>query len=255
MTPPAEPPSRRAAEPPSRRAAEPPSRRPTATVIAIDGPAASGKSTTARAVAGALGFAHLDSGSLYRGVTLVAIRECAAGPDTPLDANTMLRAAELRGLALHFDGSGYAVYLNGRPADQEIRSPEVTALVSRVSALPEVREWVNERLRGLARAGVSVVVDGRDIGTVVFPDAMLKVFLTASARTRASRRLEQRGEDVSPQVLDRETATLAARDKADSSRAVAPLKMAADAVPLDGTSLTFEEQVERIVALARERMG
>jgi len=240
-------------EPPSR-AAEPPRGRPTATVIAIDGPAASGKSSTAGAVAGALGFAHLDSGSLYRGVTLVAIRECGAGPETPLDANTILRAAERRGLALHFDGSGYAVYLKGRPADQEIRTPEVTALVSRVSALPEVREWVNERLRSLVRAGASVVVDGRDIGTVVFPDATLKVFLTASARTRASRRLEQRGEVVNPAVVDRETASLAARDEADSKRPVAPLKMAADAVPLDGTRLTFEEQVERIVALARERM-
>jgi cytidylate kinase len=242
-------------EPPNRRSAEPSARRATATVIAIDGPAASGKSSTAGAVAAALGFAHLDSGSLYRGVTLVAIRECGAGPDTPLDANAMLRAAELRGLALHFDGSGYAVYLNGRPADQEIRSPEVTALVSRVSALPEVREWVNERLRGLARAGVSVVVDGRDIGTVVFPEATLKVFLTASARTRASRRLEQRGEAVSPEVVERETARLAARDQADSKRPVAPLRMAADAVPVDGTSLSFEEQVERIVELARERIG
>ncbi len=235
--------------------ADPSPRRPTATVIAIDGPAASGKSSTAAAVARALAFAHLDSGALYRGVTLVAIREHGAGPATPLDANAILRAAERRGLALHFDGTGYAVYLKGRPADAEIRSPEVTALVSRVSALPEVREWVNERLRSLARAGVSVVVDGRDIGTVVFPDATLKIFLTASARTRASRRLEQRGEPVNPAVLDRETARLGARDAADSRRPVAPLKMAPDAVPLDGTSLTFPEQVDRIVALARERMG
>lgn len=224
-------------------------------VIAIDGPAASGKSSTAAAVAKALGFAHLDSGALYRGVTLVALQECGAGAETPLDANQILRASEGRGLMLHFDGSGYAVYLKGRPADAAIRTPEVTALVSRVSALPAVREWVNERLRSLARAGVSVVVDGRDIGTVVFPDAPLKVFLTASARTRASRRLEQRGEAVEPAVLKREAATLAARDEADSKRAVAPLRMAPDAVALDGTDLTFDEQVARIVRLARERMG
>lgn len=226
-----------------------------ARVIAIDGPAASGKSSTADAVARALGFIHLDSGALYRGVTLVAIRHCAAVPGGPLDANALLRAAELRGLALHFDGEGYAVYLNGEPADAPIRTPEVTALVSAVSALPEVREWVNERLRGLPRAGQSVVVDGRDIGTIVFPDAGLKIFLTASPRTRAARRLAQRGQADDAALVERETAALAARDAADSSRAVAPLRRAEDAVPLDGTALSFEQQVEQIVALARSRFG
>jgi cytidylate kinase len=224
-------------------------------IIAIDGPAASGKSSTAQAVADALGFAHLDSGALYRGVTLVALRECGAAPGWRLDANAVLRATERRGLYLHYTGRGYAVYLNGQPADEEIRTPEVTALVSAVSALPEVREWVNERLRGLSRAGQSVVVDGRDIGTVVFPDATLKVFLTASARTRAARRLLQRGEALDdPARLERETAILAARDEADSGRVVAPLRMAPDAVPLDSTDLSFEEQVARIVTLARQRM-
>ncbi|HEY7684408.1 MAG TPA: (d)CMP kinase [Gemmatimonadales bacterium] len=224
-------------------------------MIAVDGPAASGKSSTAKAVAEALGFAHLDSGALYRGVTLVAIRDCAASLGSSLDANAILLAAERRGVALHFDGRGHGVYVSGEPADEAIRRPEVTALVSAVSALPEVREWVNERLRGLARAGRSLVVDGRDIGTVVFPDATLKVFLTASPRTRAERRLRQRGEAVEPQVLDRETATLAARDEADSRRAVAPLRMAPDAIPIDGTSLSFGEQVARIVELARKRIG
>ena len=222
-------------------------------VIAIDGPAASGKSSTALAVARALGFGHLDSGALYRGVTLVAIRECGAVPGAAVDAQAMLRAAERRGLTLHYDGSSFAVYLEGEPADADIRTPEVTALVSGVSRLPEVRAWVNERLRALARAGLSLVVDGRDIGTVVFPDAGLKVFLTASPRTRAARRLAQRGQAAPPQVLDRETAALAARDEADSSRAVAPLSMAEDAIPLDGTELTFEEQVNQIVELARGR--
>jgi cytidylate kinase len=236
------------------RAAQPPSRRG-AHVIAIDGPSASGKSSTARAVADALGFAHLDSGALYRGVTLVAIRECGAAPDGPLDPNAILLAAERRGLALHFDGRGFSVYLAGEPADVAIRTPEVTRLVSAVSALPEVREWVNERLRGLSRAGQSFVVDGRDIGTVVFPDATLKVFLTASARARAERRLLQRGEPIDPAVLMREAAALAARDEADSHRRVAPLQMAPDATPLDGTDLSFAEQAERIVTLARERLG
>lgn len=224
-------------------------------VIAIDGPAASGKSSTADAVARSLGFAHLDSGALYRGVTLVALRHCGVVAGSPIDANVLLLEAGRRGLALHFDGTGYAVYLNGEPADEAIRTPDVTAMVSPVSAIPEVREWVNERLRGLVRAGQSVVVDGRDIGTIVFPDATLKVFLTASPRTRAARRLTQRGQAVDVATIDREAATLDARDRADSSRAVAPLRMAADAIPLDGTDLSFDGQVARIVELARQRLG
>jgi cytidylate kinase len=222
-------------------------------VIAIDGPSASGKSSTAQAVARRLGFAHLDSGALYRGVTLVAQRATGARQGVPLDPQAILRAASSRGLALHYDGTHFAVYLEGEPVETAIRAPEVTAMVSAVSALPEVRAWVDERLRALARAGLSLVVDGRDIGTVVFPDAKLKVFLTASARTRASRRLAQRGDAAPPEVLERETAALAARDQADSRRSVAPLRMAEDAIPLDGTELTFEEQVDRIVQLACER--
>lgn len=222
-------------------------------VIAIDGPAASGKSSTALAVARALGYVHLDSGALYRGVTLVAIRDCRAASGATLDPQAIMRAAERRGLQLLYDGTSFAVYLEGAPADQEIRTPEVTGLVSAVSALPEIREWVNERLRALAPAGMSLVVDGRDIGTVVFPDADLKVFLTASPRTRAARRLSQRGLATPPEQLEKETAVLTARDEADSRRAVAPLKMAADAIPLDGTDLSFEQQVAQIVRLAKER--
>lgn len=222
-------------------------------VIAIDGPAASGKSSTALAVARMLGFAHLDSGALYRGVTLVAMRDCGAAAGEPLNPQVIMRAADRRGLQLLFDGTSFAVYLEGAPADAEIRTPEVTGLVSAVSALPEVREWVNERLRALARAGMSLVVDGRDIGTVVFPDADLKVYLTASPRTRAARRLSQRGLAAPPDQLQKETAVLAARDDADSRRAVAPLKMAEDAIPLDGTDLSFDQQVARIVHLARVR--
>jgi CMP/dCMP kinase len=221
-------------------------------VIAIDGPSASGKSSTAQAVARRLGFAHLDSGALYRGVTLVAQRDTGARPGAPLDPHAILRAASDRGLALHYDGTHFAVYLEGEPAEAAIRTPEVTAMVSAVSALPGVRAWVDERLRALARAGLSLVVDGRDIGTVVFPDATLKVFLTASPGTRAARRLAQRGESAPPETLRRETAALAERDAADSRRPVAPLRMAEDAIPLDGTELSFAEQVDRIVELARQ---
>jgi len=230
-------------------------------VVAIDGPAASGKSSTARAVAEALGFAHLDSGSLYRGVTLVGIREAARRGrtgDDPLEivgAEAILRAAEDRGLMLQPDGAGFAAYLEGEPVDAEIRGAEVTARVSAVSAVPVVREWINSRLRAMVRAGRDVVVDGRDIGTVVFPDAELKIFLTASAEARAGRRISQRGGAVDTGGLEAETAALTARDAADSTRAVAPLMAAPDAVPLDTTAMAFPDQVRFIVELARPIFG
>jgi cytidylate kinase len=230
------------------------------TVIAIDGPSASGKSSTARAVAQALGYAHLDSGALYRGVTLVALREAvrrggeiragllSEGPEA------ILRAAEDRGLVLHPDGPGFAAYLEGDPVDEVIRLPEVTRNVSEVSADPQVREWVNAHLRELVRVGRDVVVDGRDIGTIVFPQANLKVFLVASPEVRARRRVMQRGEGASEAEIKREAALLAARDEADSSRAVAPLRQAEHARLLDTSGLTFAQQVERIVGWAREAL-
>jgi CMP/dCMP kinase len=229
------------------------------TVVAIDGPAASGKSSTARAVAEALGFQHLDSGALYRGVTLVALklaRERGAPGGDPLgavDPETILRAAEDRGLMLQPDGHGFSAYYAGEPVDAPIRSPAVTAHVSAVSAIAVVREWINARLRALVRAGMDVVVDGRDIGTVVFPDADLKVFLTATPQARARRRLVQQGSPAGIADVAAEAARLAARDRADSTRAIAPLARAPDAVELDTTELDFDQQVERIVALARAR--
>ena len=227
-------------------------------MIAIDGPSASGKSSTARAVAEVLGFAHLDSGALYRGVTLVALREAAwrgrpdADPLDVLDPEAILRAAEDRGLMLQPDGAAFTAYLEGEPVDGEIRGPRVTACVS---AVPVVREWINTRLRAMVRAGRDVVVDGRDIGTVVFPDADLKVFLTASPEARAGRRINQRGMTAEPTRLEAEAAALAARDHADSTRPVAPLRAADDAVLLDTTALRFADQVTRIVELARPLFG
>jgi len=230
-------------------------------VIAIDGPSASGKSSTARAVAEAVGFAHLDSGSLYRGVTLVALREAGrrghpgGDPLGVLDPETILRAAEDRGLMLQPDGAGFAAYLEGVPVDPELRGAEVTAHVSALSAVPVVREWINSRLRAMVRAGRDVVVDGRDIGTVVFPDAELKVFLTATPEARAGRRVTQRGGEESARAVAAEAAALAARDQADSSRPVAPLKAADDAILLDTTAMTFADQVRIIVELARPIFG
>lgn len=230
-------------------------------VIAIDGPSASGKSSTARSVAQSLGFAHLDSGALYRGVTLVGLREAGKRGLWPLDPaggvepGVILRAAEDRGLKLLPDDAGFATYLEGEPVGDEIRSPEVTAHVSAVSALPVVREWVNSYLRSMVRAGSDVVIDGRDIGTVVFPDAELKIFLTATPEARAGRRIEQRGHTVDPDRLRSEAAALAARDLADSTRPVAPLRRAEDAIDVDTTSMAFDDQVAFIVNLARERFA
>ncbi len=219
-------------------------------VVAIDGPAASGKSSTARAVARAIGFHHLDSGALYRALTRVALD---AGLDpSNLDVPALLAQAERRGLGLRPEGEDFVPLLDGAPAEHLIRTPDVTAAVSAVSAVPAVRDWANARMRALAEAGVPVVVDGRDIGSVVFPEAGLKVFLYADSVVRALRRLAQQGgrEPSNEEVLA-EAARLKARDKADASRAVAPLVSPPDALELDTSRLTFEEQVDGIARLAR----
>jgi len=219
-------------------------------VVAIDGPAASGKSSTARAVARAIGFHHLDSGALYRALTRVALDE---GMDPArLDVLTLLEAADRRGLGLRPEGDDFVPLLDGMPAEERIRTPEVTAAVSAVSAVPQVREWANARMRALAESGVPVVVDGRDIGSVVFPEAGLKVFLSAKPLVRAMRRLVQRGGQApAASEIAAEADRLEARDRADSSRAVAPLVVPPDAVEIDTSQLEFVAQVAQIAALAR----
>jgi cytidylate kinase len=139
--------------------------------------------------------------------------------------------------------------------EDALRNAEVTSHVSAIAAIPVVREWVNSKLRAMVRAGQNVVVDGRDIGTVVFPDADLKIFLTASPEARAGRRISQRGTAIQPEGLDAEAAALAARDHADSTRAVAPLRPAHDAIHLDTTAMGFTEQVQFIVDRARPIFG
>ena len=224
-------------------------------VIAIDGPSASGKSSTAQAVARALGVPHLDSGALYRGLALVALEVGLARkvPAAEVPAEEILAEAERRQLELRSAAGVIGVWLDGVDAEGRIRTPEVTGAVSPVSARPPIREWVNVRLRRAAAEAGGVVVDGRDIGTVVFPDARLKVFLTATPEARARRRSAQWGRPVDETTVARESQALEARDRADSTRAVAPLRPAEDAVPLDTTGLTFDAQVAWIVERARER--
>lgn len=219
-------------------------------VVAIDGPAASGKSSTARAVARAIGFHHLDSGALYRALTRVAL-DARLDPAN-LDVPALLAQAERRGLGLRPEGEDFVPLLDGAPAEHLIRTPEVTAAVSAVSAVPAVRDWANARMRALAEAGVPVVVDGRDIGSVVFPEAGLKIFLYADSVVRALRRLAQQGgKEPSNDEVFAEAERLKARDKADASRPVAPLVSPPDALELDTSRLTFEEQVDGIARLAR----
>jgi len=227
-------------------------------VIAIDGPAASGKSSTAAAVARWLGWAHLDSGALYRAVTLAVLDNLGdegRGTGDGWSAQLIVALAEDLPVRLVLVGDAFRPTVAGVDVEETIRSERVTRHVSAIAAIREVRNWVNVQQRE-AVAGVprGVVVDGRDIGTVVFPDAPVKVFLTASPEERARRRLAQRGSRIDPAELAREAQALAARDHADSTRPVAPLRAAADAVRLDTTDLSLDEQADRVVALARERL-
>jgi cytidylate kinase len=213
-------------------------------VIAIDGPAASGKSSTAQMVADKLGFLHVDSGSLYRAATAAILRrEADASRWTEEAVLHAAKPVELRAARTSF----YPV-LDGRSIEEEIRGLEVTRHVSRVAQMPRVREWVNEKVRETANSK-NVVVDGRDMGTVVFPDADLKIFLVADSRERALRRLRQRGTPTSEKLLDDETIRIRERDARDAKQTVA----AGDAVVIDTTALTQDEQVAQIVALSKER--
>jgi len=225
-------------------------------VIAIDGPAASGKSSTAGRVAEQLGWAHLDSGALYRALTLAAldtIGEGGRGKGEGWSGQRIVGLADELPVRLVRVGDVFRPEVAGVDVAQAIRSERVTRCVSMLAAIPHVRTWVNTQQRRAVEGcgGRGVVVDGRDIGTVVFPDAPLKIFLTATPDERARRRLFQRGQEVDVDLVRRESQALAARDAADSNRRIAPLKPAADAVLLDTTALTLEQQVTRVVELAR----
>ncbi len=209
-------------------------------VVAIDGPAASGKSSTAQWVAERLGFRHVDSGALYRAATAVAL----AHEGDSFDEATVLRYVSE--IALEPSRSSFSPMWKGQAMEELIRAPDVTRLVSRVAQMRGVRQWVDANVR-LAAEGRDVVVDGRDIGTVVFPDADLKIFLIADPWERARRRLTQRhGRAPTDAEIAEETERLVQRDAKDATQTV----QAKDAVLIDTTYLTQAEQVERIVSLA-----
>jgi cytidylate kinase len=212
----------------------------TISVIAIDGPSGSGKGTVAYTVAGALGFHYLNSGALYRTVALAALES-----GTDLKNELVLRDIALN-LMAKFDGE--SVVLGGRDVSDVVRSEAVSLAASRIAALPKVRDALLERQRAY-RQPPGLVADGRDMATVVFPDALLKIFLTASAEERAKRRYKQ----LMDKGMDANMATLLQdireRDARDSARAAAPLRQSADAVLLDTTQMSVEEAVAHVLAL------
>ena len=212
-------------------------------VIAIDGPAASGKSSTAQWVATQLGIQHVDSGALYRALTAVALER---NPEPPSWSVTDVLAGGPRVTMVPGERT-FVPMIDGVRCDERLRGGDVTAGVSIVAQMPEARAWVNAQVRAAADKH-AVVVDGRDIGTVVFPDATLKIFLVADPWERARRRLQQRlGRAPAEDEIAEETELLVRRDAADRTQTV----QARDAVLLDTTFLTQADQVARIVALAR----
>lgn len=214
--------------------------------IAIDGPAGAGKSTLAKAVACELQALYLDTGAMYRAMGLKVLRQGAAPGDVPRVA----RIAQETRVEVRYVAGSQRVLLDGEDVSEEIRRPEVSQAASQVSAVPEVRAQLVALQREIARHS-DVVMDGRDIGTHVLPDATLKIFLTASPEQRALRRhleLQQKGMPGSYEQVLKE---LVARDQMDMSREISPLKRAEDAVELNTTDMTVEQAVEAVLQLAR----
>ncbi len=223
-------------------------------VVAIDGYSSSGKSTMARKLAAEVGYRYIDSGAMYRAVTLAAIRKHLTGPGTE-HPDTAAIARMVNGLDIdfHITPEGQVTMLDGENVEPYIRGMEVSDYVSEIAAIPEVREALTAMQRRLGANG-GIVMDGRDIGTTVFPDAALKIFVKASAETRAHRRCEElkaKGETVDfNDVLD----NIEKRDRIDETRAVSPLRKADDAVTLDNSTMTHDEQNRCLLDLFNSRI-
>ena len=217
-------------------------------VIAIDGPSGSGKSTVARRVAAALHLRYLDTGAIYRALTW-AVLDRAVDPD---DVDNVLAVAGTAQIRVSTDPNAQAVSVDGRDVAAAIRGSAVTGAVSAVSAVPQVRERLVALQRAIIGAG-GIVVEGRDIGTVVAPDAPVKVFLTASPETRAARRSADAHVPVADRDVSSVQADLARRDALDSTRAASPLAMAPDAVQLDSTAMDEDAVVARVLDLVAQR--
>lgn len=221
---------------------------PNCPVIAIDGPTASGKGTVAALVAGRLGYHYLDSGAIYR-VLAVAVKRAALNPDLPVDLLRIIPMAA--NLPVQFRDD--RILLGGVDVSESIRTEDAGVMASRLAVVPEVRAGLLQRQRDFRQAP-GLVADGRDMGSVVFPDSFLKVFLTASAQVRAERRVRQiegRGQKADFQAI---YSDLMARDKRDSERAVAPLRPCEDALVLDCSNMPIDQVVSTILNWAQERI-
>lgn len=215
--------------------------------IAIDGPAGAGKSTLSKMLAAKLGFLYIDTGALYRAVGLYAVRH-----DANDDGAVTALLPDIR-LKLSHDGAGQHVELGGEDVTAAIRAPEISMAASRVSAIPAVRAFLLDQQKEMARR-FDVVMDGRDIGTVVLPDARIKIFLTASPEDRARRRYEELRQKGLPADYDQVLADMIERDRQDSERAIAPLRAAPDAVRVDTTGLDIGQSIERLYQIVKERL-
>lgn len=222
--------------------------------IAIDGPAASGKSTLAMKLAGELGFLYFDTGVMYRAVTLAVLRREIAIDDEAL-VTQVAQELDLDVLPPGVDdGRQYDVLMDGEDVTWEIRSPEVDRNVSQVSTYPGVRDAMTRRQREIGARG-SVVMAGRDIGTIVLPDADLKIFLDASVEARARRRLEECRARGQPANYDEILAGMRERDRIDSTRELAPLRAAEDALILNNTTLSVEAELQQLMSIISARMN
>ena len=216
--------------------------------IAIDGPAGAGKSVTAKAVAKKLGFIYVDTGALYRGIGLYALRK---GVKTNSIEEVVPLLAEIKIEMRHIEGEQH-IFLNGEDITGFIRTEAVSAAASDVSAIPAVRDFLFDMQRDIAEKN-DVVMDGRDIGTVVLPDAELKIFLTAKPEIRAERRVKQLAEKGVTETFEDVLADVMQRDYNDSHREFRPLKLADDGILMDNTEFPLEETVEKIICLVKER--
>jgi len=219
--------------------------------IAIDGPSGAGKSTIARSVAAELGIIYVDTGAIYRTVGYFAFEQ---GVD-PQDRDAVIALLPRIRVEMGYGEDGLQrMYLNGSDVTTQIRLPQISMYASHVSAIPEVRAFLMEMQRSAARSS-SVIMDGRDIGTVVLPDADVKIFLTASAEDRARRRYEELIQRGTPKDFGELLEEIRQRDHNDSTRAAAPLRPAEDAVLVDTTGNTFEQSRDMILKLIREKVG
>lgn len=222
-------------------------------VIAIDGPAASGKSTAARKLSERLGIPYINTGNMYRAITWYAMTKNVA-VDNPNGAEFSKLLESLQLDYIKNPSGEFEISVNGSLPGSAIRSPEVAAGVSAVAALPEVRKWLLSKQRGMTKLGL-IVMEGRDIGTEIFPDARFKFFLTASALVRAQRRLAQEGETYDGSTLESVAREIEERDRKDMSRAVAPLKKADDAILVDSSEMTIKEVLDKLESIVREELA